>query len=52
MDCTPTELRVGDQAEAGRRLVGIAGLCYRHRATRTMILRGGAVWVTDGAVRV
>ncbi|MFC9293956.1 hypothetical protein ACFTWH_16830 [Streptomyces sp. NPDC057011] len=52
VDCPPTELRVGDQIPAGGRLVDIVDLRYRHGATRTMILRGGAVCAAEGTVRV
>ncbi|MFE2326668.1 hypothetical protein ACFXD5_22525 [Streptomyces sp. NPDC059385] len=51
MDCPPTELRVGDQVQAGGGLVAIA-LRYRHGATRTMILCGGAVCVAERTIRV
>ncbi|MFF4012733.1 hypothetical protein [Streptomyces sp. NPDC001717] len=52
MDCLPTELRVGDQVQAGGGFVDIVDLRYRHRGTRTMILRGGAVCVAERMVRV
>ncbi|MCX5009439.1 hypothetical protein OG765_00205 [Streptomyces sp. NBC_00555] len=52
VDCPPTELRVGDQVHAGGRLVAIADLRYRHGATRTMVLRNGAVCVAERTIRV
>lgn len=52
VDCPPTELRVGDQVPVGGRLVAIVDLCYRHGATRTMILGNGAVCVAGKTLRV
>ncbi|MFB7982775.1 hypothetical protein [Streptomyces vinaceus] len=52
VDVPPTELRVGDQVQAGGRLVAITDLRYRHGGTRTMILAGGRLAVAEGTVRV
>ncbi len=52
LDCPPHELQVGDYVLAGGRLVPIADLRYRHGATRTLILRTGAVCVAERPIRV
>ncbi|WP_328297431.1 hypothetical protein OG389_06070 [Streptomyces sp. NBC_00435] len=52
MDCPPNELRVGDHVLAGGNLIPIADLRYRAGATRTMILRNGAVCVAERPIRV
>lgn len=52
VDCPPHELRVGDHILAGGRLIPIADLRYRAGATRTMILRNGAVCVAERIIRV
>ncbi|WP_327412713.1 hypothetical protein [Streptomyces sp. NBC_01233] len=52
VDCPPHELKVGDHVLAGGHLIPIADLRYRAGATRTMILRNGAVCVAERTIRV